>query len=263
MLNMIRYSEDYISSYTKYSLFFFNLIFWFVGGAVVAIGGWSFLEEYNFKGLPQVNSAFELFVHVSIVIMVFGGIVFIISFGGCLGALRENLCLLKCYSFTLLLLFIGEMALTVFAFVFPNKFVDLLKVGGLSKELIVKYRDDANLQNVIDALQTEFLCCGISDEGYKDWSKNIYFNCSTQNLSPERCAVPYSCCRNPHNIESVTNAAEFIFARGCIEAIQDYIVHNLHLVAGIFLVVSLIQLFAMYLCKSLLAQINAQISQWR
>ncbi|XP_054709618.1 tetraspanin-5-like [Uloborus diversus] len=272
-----RLPEDFISPCTKYSLFFFNLLFWFVGGAMVGIGGWSFLEEYNYKGLPEVNNAFELFVHISVVVMVLGGIVFIISFAGCVGALRENPCLLKFYSFTLVLLFIGEMAATVLAFVFPNQFIDALKEG-LSKEPIAKYRDDANLQNVIDAFQTEFQCCGISDEGYKDWSKNIYFNCSIQNKSPERCAVPFSCCRNPHNIESglinvmcgyqmqnassVINASEFIYSRGCIEAIQDYVVRNLHLVGGIFLGVSLIQLFAIYLCKTLLAQISAQLAQW-
>lgn len=62
---------------------------------MVGIGGWSFLEDYNYKGLPEVNSAFELFVNISIAVMVIGGIVFIISFAGCLGALRENRCLLK------------------------------------------------------------------------------------------------------------------------------------------------------------------------
>ncbi|KAG8173702.1 hypothetical protein JTE90_013921, partial [Oedothorax gibbosus] len=200
-MTRVRRSEDYISSCTKYSLFFFNLVFWLVGGSLIAIGGWSFFEEYHYKGLPEVNNAFELFVHLSVVIMVVGGIVFIISFAGCLGALRENTCLLKFYSCFLLLLFLGEMGLVVFAFVFPNRFVDILKEG-LSKELILKYRDDANLQNAIDAFQTEFQCCGISDQGYKDWSKNMYFNCTVQNLSPERCAVPYSCCRNPHDLES-------------------------------------------------------------
>lgn len=52
------------------------------------------------------------------------------------------------------------MAAAIFAFVFPNHFINAVK-DGLSKEPIAKYRDDVNLQNVIDAFQTEvnyFLC---------------------------------------------------------------------------------------------------------
>ncbi|KAG8179294.1 hypothetical protein JTE90_024143 [Oedothorax gibbosus] len=255
-MTRVRRSEDYISSCTKYSLFFFNLVFWLVGGSLIAIGGWSFFEEYHYKGLPEVNNAFELFVHLSVVIMVVGGIVFIISFAGCLGALRENTCLLKFYSCFLLLLFLGEMGLVVFAFVFPNRFVDILKEG-LSKELILKYRDDANLQNAIDAFQTEFQCCGISDQGYKDWSKNI----NPHDL--ESGLINVMCGYQMQNASSQTNTAEMIFSRGCIEAMQDYVSTNLHLVAGIFLCASFVQVFAMYLCKSLLAQIKAQLSQWR
>lgn len=272
-----RRTADYISRCVKYSLFFFNFLFWLVSGCLVAIGGWSFLEEYNYKGLPAINNAFELFVRISIIVMVLGGVVFIISFAGCLGALRENRCLLKFYSYILLVLFLGEMALAIFAFVFPNQFIDIIQQG-LSKELTVKYRDDDNLQNVIDGFQKEFQCCGMSDKGYKDWSRNIYFNCSIHNKSPERCAVPYSCCRDPHNIDNglvnmmcgyhmqnssfVKDASDKIYTRGCIEAIQEYVQRNLNLVAGIFLTVSFVQLFAMYLCRTLLAQISMQRAQW-
>ena len=83
---------------------------------------------------------------------------------------------------------------------FPNSFSTYLK-DILSKDPIIKYRDDKNLQNLIDVIQTEFKCCGISDKGYKDWSRNDYFNCTATNKSAERCAVPYSCCRNPKNID--------------------------------------------------------------
>lgn len=55
-----------------------------------------------------------------------------------------------------MLLFVGEMVAAIFAFLFPNQFVDALKEG-LSKEPIAKYRDDVNLQNVIDAFQTEVM----------------------------------------------------------------------------------------------------------
>ena len=66
----------------------------------------------------------------------------------------------------------------------------------LSKDLVTLYREDTNLQNLIDIVQMQFKCCGVSDSGFKDWSMNIYFNCSLMNPSSERCAVPFSCCRN-------------------------------------------------------------------
>ena len=100
----------------------------------------------------------------------------------------------------LLLLFIGEIVISTVAFIFPNNVSYFLK-DILSKDPIMKYRDDTNLQNLIDVVQTTFKCCGISDQGYKDWSRNIYFNCSDSNPSPERCAVPFSCCRNPMSLD--------------------------------------------------------------
>ena len=55
------------------------------------------------------------------------------------------------------------------------------------------------MRNVCIVLM-QFNCCGVSDDGYKDWNKNVYFNCSTENRSPEACGVPYSCCKDPDDI---------------------------------------------------------------
>lgn len=38
----------------------------------------------------------------------------------------------------------------------------------------------------------QFSCCG--GVSYKDWSQNMYFNCTAANPSRERCSVPFSCC---------------------------------------------------------------------
>lgn len=38
----------------------------------------------------------------------------------------------------------------------------------------------------------QFSCCG--GVSYKDWSQNMYFNCTATNPSRERCSVPFSCC---------------------------------------------------------------------
>ena len=126
------------------------------------------------------------------------------------------MCLLKFYSLCLLLFFLAEMALAALGFIFPHKISNFLEES-LSDELIKSYRDDLDFQNLIDLVQQEFQCCGISSEGYKyvpskhstplmcyntfqyrrDWSKNEYFNCTTDpklNPSVERCGVPFSCC---------------------------------------------------------------------
>jgi len=181
------------------------------------------------------------------------------------------------YSFMLLFLFIGEVVLSTVAFVCPNAFLQYFK-DGLSKDLIMKYRDDPNLQNIIDGMQTSLKCCGVSDKGYKDWSQNIYFNCSTSNPSPERCSVPYSCCRNPRdldsgiinvmcgnsiqNISSVVEVNKFIYTRGCIEAFTEIFEKNMNLAACLCLCCALIQLFAMFLARSLQGQIYSQRARW-
>lgn len=177
----------------------------------------------------------------------------------------------------LLFLFIGEVILSTVAFVFPNAFLQYFKEG-LSKDLVMKYREDTNLQNIIDSMQTGLKCCGVSDKGYKDWSQNIYFNCSSTNPSSERCGVPYSCCRNARNfdsgltnvmcgnsiqnISSVVEVNKFIYTRGCIEAFTEIFERNMNLAASLCLGCALIQLFAMFLARSLQGQIYSQRARW-
>ncbi|KAH9375781.1 hypothetical protein HPB48_019143 [Haemaphysalis longicornis] len=35
----------------------------------------------------------------------------------------------------------------------------------------------------------------MTEQSYRDWNVNPYFNCSLVNPSAERCSVPPSCCR--------------------------------------------------------------------
>lgn len=174
----------------------------------------------------------------------------------------------------LLFLFIGEVVLSTVAFVFPNAFLQYFKEG-LSKDLVTKYRYDPNLTDIIDVMQKGFKCCGVSDKGYKDWSQNVYFNCSSTSPSLERCGVPSSCCRTDggslanvmcgnsiQNISSVVEVNKFIYTRGCIEAITEIFERNMNLAACLCLGCALIQLFAMFLARSLQGQIYSQRARW-
>ena len=61
--------------------------------------------------------------------------------------------------------------------------------------MIQSYRDDPDLQNMIDWIQRDWLhCCGVNN--YRNWESNVYFNCSSKIVgSVEACGVPASCCR--------------------------------------------------------------------
>jgi tetraspanin-5 len=78
------------------------------------------------------------------IVVIVGGVTFTLGFSGCIGALRENTCLLAFYSSVLGLLLLAEMSGAVVAF-FSKDWIDLELQTRLD-EMIVMYRDDADLQ---------------------------------------------------------------------------------------------------------------------
>lgn len=67
-----------------------------IGFSFVGLGVWSVLQEYNeTSSIVQVDTVLDAILHISLALIIIGMIIFSMSFAGCLGALRENLCLLK------------------------------------------------------------------------------------------------------------------------------------------------------------------------
>ncbi|NXU24068.1 TSN33 protein, partial [Thalassarche chlororhynchos] len=144
------------------------------------------------------------------------------------------------------------------------------KVSEIINGAIVHYRDDLDLQNLIDFGQKEFSCCG--GVSYKDWSQNMYFNCTAANPSRERCSVPFSCCLRDAD-EAVINtmcgqgmqamsyleASAFIYTNGCIDKLVNWIHSNLFLLGGIALGLAVPQLVGILLAQILINQIRDQI----
>ncbi|CAB1345180.1 unnamed protein product [Coregonus sp. 'balchen'] len=80
---------------------------------------------------------------------------FILGFAGCIGALRENTFLLKFFSVFLGIIFFLELTAGVLAFVFKDWIKDQLNF--FINNNIRAYRDDIDLQNLIDFTQEYFL----------------------------------------------------------------------------------------------------------
>ncbi|CAL8323537.1 tetraspanin-33b [Gadus morhua] len=254
---------SYINPWIRYFLFFFSLLFWVFSLLIVMIGVYAKVQ----KATDTVRDTF--LIDPAVVLIAVGVVMFFITFCGCVGALRDNIRLLRAFSFSLTLVFLTQLSIAVLGFFYSDQ--TRHAVGKFVKKAIVHYRDDLDLQNLMDYIQKEFKCCGWND--YTDWSWNLYFNCTEGNPSTERCAVPFSCC-TPIPGEAVINtmcgfgvqaqnsleADRSIYPVGCADRAVVWIESHLLLVGALTLGLALPQIAGIVLSQILITQIQDEIS---
>ncbi|XP_034734328.1 tetraspanin-33b isoform X2 [Etheostoma cragini] len=227
---------SFVNPWIRYFLFFFSFLFWVFSLLIVAIGVYAKVQ----KATDTVRDTF--LIDPAVILIVF--------------------------SFSLTLVFITQLAIAVLGFFYSDQTRDAL--GKFVKKAIVHYRDDLDLQNLMDYIQKEFKCCGWNN--YTDWSWNLYFNCTNENPSSERCAVPYSCC-TPVSGETVINtmcgfgiqtqnfleANKSIYPVGCADQAVMWIESHLLLVGALALGLALPQIAGIVLSQILISQIQDEI----
>uniref|UniRef100_A0AAY4CU10 Tetraspanin n=1 Tax=Denticeps clupeoides TaxID=299321 RepID=A0AAY4CU10_9TELE len=252
----------FVSTAVKYLLFFFNVVFWAISVVLISIGVYARVIKHAETAMAGLT------VDPAVLLMVVGVLMFLLTFCGCVGSLRENICLLQTFCICLTIIFLLQLLAGVLGFVFSDKARN--KVSQLINKAIVHYRQDIDLQNLIDFGQKEFACCG--GVAYTDWSRNMYFNCTPDNPSNERCSVPYSCCLRSKK-EAVINtmcgqgmqeldylkAGVHIHTNGCIDKLVNWIHSNMFLLGGVALGLAIPQLVGIFLSQVLIKQIKDQI----
>ena len=68
----------------------------------IAVGIWAYTEKERFD-VGGAKNIYDILFDISIVIIVIGSVIFVIGFTGCLGALRENIVLLKIVSVVIII----------------------------------------------------------------------------------------------------------------------------------------------------------------
>ncbi|RXM32303.1 Tetraspanin-33 [Acipenser ruthenus] len=170
-----------------------------------------------------------LAVDPAVMLMVIGVLMFLITFCGCIGSVRENICLLQTFSICLTIIFLLQLAAGVLGFVFSDKARG--KVSEIINNAIIHYRDDLDLQNLIDYGQQEAVINTMCGQGMQD--------------------LDY------------LKAGVFINTNGCIDKLVNWIHGNLFLLGGIALGLAIPQLVGILLSQILINQIKDQIELQR
>jgi tetraspanin-5 len=146
-----------VSSCLKYMIFGFNVLFWLLGLGILTVGVWAWSEKDIFNNLGKVaNVALD----PAFILICIGTVTFIIGFTGCVGALRENTCLLATYAIFLSVLLLFEMTAGILGFIFKDWIKSQATIG--FQTFIIHYREDPDQQNLIDWIQEDWVLARLS-----------------------------------------------------------------------------------------------------
>ncbi|XP_072550337.1 tetraspanin-10 [Salminus brasiliensis] len=251
----------------KYILFTSNLLFTVLGLATLGLGLWGLLNKESFaqEKLGSIGTdPMMLFVFLGLVLS-------LLCLTGCVGAVRENYCLLRTFSVVLLALVAAQVLTAIVAYSLQGRISELLRTGMLTA--MVRYQDDLDMRFITDEIQTGLQCCGA--DNYRDWQINSYFNCSAPGV--QACSVPPSCCVDPLENGTVWNsqcgfgaqqldefsAQSVIFLGGCLGSISRWIERHSGLIGTVAIVLLGVQIITLVITARLLDRIHWNRAQAR
>lgn len=223
----------------KYLLFIFNLLFVITGIIILSVGA-------TIHGVYGGYSEFldNGYLSTSAFLVAIGMIIFIISFFGCCGAVKENFCMIITFTTLLIMVFIFELSAGISGYVLRDRVSEMLE-NNLNKTLQL-YGNNTEDTRTFDILQNTFECCGVVS--YEDWYTK--FNISH---------VPVSCCGQVYgavnNMTCTTDMEEF-HKTPCVDAFGQYIKDHAVTLGGVGIGLAFVQLIGIIFSCNLSKQIK-------
>ncbi|XP_021249562.1 tetraspanin-9 isoform X3 [Numida meleagris] len=260
----------------KYMMFLFNLIFWLCGCGLLGVGIWLSVSQGNFAtfspSFPSLSAAN--------LVIAFGTVVMVTGFLGCLGAIKENKCLLlshlsskeaqsvrtplrkhtvdlsSCinpggfimilttlkFFIVLLIILLAELILLILFFVYMDKVTESAKKDLKEGMKLYNSENNVGLKNAWNIIQAEMKCCGVND--FTDWYPVL-----GENIVPDRC-----CTENSQDCGR--NSTELVWKTGCYERVMTWFDENKHVLGSIGMCILIMQILGMAFSMTLFQQIH-------
>ncbi|XP_057320974.1 tetraspanin-9 [Microplitis mediator] len=221
----------------KYLLIFFNCIFAISGFGILVTGCIVLADVTNYSHFMQGR-----ILAPPILLIIVGMIVFITSFLGCYGALKEKHFLLIVFSVALLTIFTVQLAIGIAVAVFRSDVSDVLRTG--LREALQKYKaeEDGNAWN---SIQKHFHCCGV--DSADDWNEPMG--------GPE---LPQSCCQDTSTTPCFVNENPTVYENGCYDILETKIRENSKVLMGVGIGIAIIEIIGVILGFSLATTIKRE-----
>ncbi|XP_054719263.1 CD151 antigen-like [Uloborus diversus] len=237
----------------KFFLFFFNFIALCAGVAILGFGIWGLSEKNSMERLLGVS----FFMTISIIVIVGGVLIVLISFLGCCGAVRESKTMLCLFSIILLALFIGLLTIGILGYIYWGEVEAQMKQEMLNT--IEQYQQDAAVTDAWDTVQQFFQCCGIS--GNNDYNLNIWKR--NPNFQSNATQVPESCCKAQDNgtvVQCQADPYTYAYSEDCYVAVRNFFQNHSVVIGAVAIVVACILFLGSVLACTLFNKIRREQS---
>ncbi|XP_059142525.1 leukocyte surface antigen CD53-like [Physella acuta] len=178
----------------KYILFIFNFCLWLLGCGLLSVGIWLKMDDrgdhyvqavtekvidgykISYSDVGDINVG-DVMIYL---LIVFGIILILVTFIGCCGAVRENMCLLVTFSICLFILMAALLSVGTWAFISKknvNTQTDDLraKTTEILNKAVMTYDNDPESMELMDLVQNSLRCCGVN--GTRDYLKKVPQSC--------------------------------------------------------------------------------------
>ncbi|XP_014877555.1 tetraspanin 35 [Poecilia latipinna] len=230
----------------------FNGIIFLAGVAILGVGIWVKVDSgsiFSFLGkIDNVPQEIHQVLNVGYLLIAIGGLLVVIGFLGCCGAIRESKCMLLLFFMIVLLVFIAEVAGAVVILVFrPQADALFEKIGTAAVANIKKdFGSSSDITGLWNTTMGTLKCCGFYN--YTDFTESPYYT-AHNNSYPPHCCPDSSPCNGTVAIEKNTD--------GCFPKIKMLIDKNTVVIVGAGLGIAALEICAMIVSMTLYCRIKS------
>ncbi|XP_023666520.1 tetraspanin 35 [Paramormyrops kingsleyae] len=237
--------------FLKVMMFIFNGIIFLAGAGILGVGVWVKVDSNSLLGIlgkiQDAPAGLNQLVNVGYLLIAVGGVLLVMGFLGCCGAVRESKCMLLLFFVIVLIVFIAEVAAAVVILVFRPLAESLIHMLGNSVVSSIKkdYGKDVDLTLLWNTTMTGLKCCGFSN--YTDFTDSPYHQSSS--LYPDPCCLTLPC-----TLQNATSSS----IPGCLRKIVSAIQSNSTVLIAVALGIAALEMSAMIVSMTLYCKIGSE-----
>ncbi|XP_036427627.1 leukocyte antigen CD37 isoform X2 [Colossoma macropomum] len=248
-------ASEFCLSLTKYFLFVFNLVFFFLGSALLSLGLWIMFSETSVLIPAPRFISLSLF---SYLLIISGVVTISLGFFGSLGALKEVKCMLAIYFILLTVLLVAQTMGGVLLITQKSVFEKSLESH--VQKLIQDFgKNDSNLRDferTLLVLQREVRntptkqakCCGWS--GPLDWKPDAHCSC----YSPNNVTANITDHNDHSDIHTCNITTWDKHKKGCKEYVEEWLSAHILIILMVVFVLAVVEISGSILSMCLYRQ---------